>query len=112
MERRQLVAQQDFRHCGCLPQQIKCFLPGIRQGQTGCVQLAAIQSLVVRAIQGVVIARITGLDEQGTAVVQRKCSLLCNGKIRFPLLAQFGQMFVQRGDQFMGRITDNFQRGF
>ena len=32
LERRQLVAQQDFRHCGCLPQQIKCFLPGIRQG--------------------------------------------------------------------------------
>ena len=36
-ERRQLVAQQDFRHCGCLPQQIKCFLPGIWQGQTGRV---------------------------------------------------------------------------
>ena len=31
-ERCQLFAQQDFRHLGCLPQQIKCFLPGIRQG--------------------------------------------------------------------------------
>ena len=29
LERRQLVAQQDFRHCGCLPQQIKRFLSGI-----------------------------------------------------------------------------------
>ena len=29
LERRQLVAQQDFRHCGCLPQQIKGFLSGI-----------------------------------------------------------------------------------
>ena len=112
MERCQLVAQQNFRHLDCLPQQSKSFLPGIRQGQTGCVQLAAVQSLIIRAIQGVVIAGIAGLDEQGTAVVQCKCGFLCNGKIRFPLLAQFCQMFVQRGDQFMGRIADNFQRGF
>ena len=63
LERRQLVAQQDFRHCGCLPQQIKCFLPGIRQGQTGRVQLASVQSLFVRIIQCIVIAGITGLDE-------------------------------------------------
>jgi len=112
LERRQLVAQQDFRHCGCLPQQIKRFLPGIRQGQTGCVQLPAVQSLIIRAIQGVVIAGIAGLDEQRIAVVQRKCSLLCSGKFCFPLLAQLCQMFVQCGDQFMGRIADNFQRGF
>jgi len=46
----QLIAQQDFRHRGCLPQQIKCFLPGIRQGQTGRVQLASVQSLFVRAV--------------------------------------------------------------
>ena len=63
LERRQLIAQQDFRHRGCLPQQIKCFLPGIRQGQTGRVQLPTVQSRVVRAIQSVVIARIAGLDE-------------------------------------------------
>ena len=63
LERRQLVAQQDFRHCGCLPQQIKCFLPGIWQGQTGRVQLASVQSLFVRIIQCIVIAGITGLDE-------------------------------------------------
>ena len=61
---------------------------------------------------GVVIAGITGLDEQGTAVVQCKCDFLCSGKVCFPLLAQFGQMFVQRRDQLMGRATDNFQRGF
>jgi len=30
LERSQLIAQQNFRHCGCLPQQIKRFLPGIR----------------------------------------------------------------------------------
>ena len=112
LERRQLVAQQDFRHCGCLPQQIKCFLPGIWQGQTGRVQLTSVQSFIVRAVQGVVIAGITGLDEQGTAVIQCKCGLLCSGKVCFPLLAQFCQMFVQCGDQFMGRIADNFQRGF
>jgi len=81
LERCQLVAQQDFRHCGCLPQQIKRFLPGIRQGQTGCVQLAAVQSLIIRAIQGVVIAGIAGLDEQRIAVVQRKCGFLCGGKV-------------------------------
>ena len=63
LERCQLVAQQNFRHLDCLPQQSKSFLSGIRQGQTGCVQLAAVQSLIIRAIQGVVIARITGLDE-------------------------------------------------
>ena len=74
--------------------------------------MAAVQSLIIRAIQGVVIAGIAGLDEQRIAVVQRKCSLLCSGKFCFPLLAQFCQMFVQRGDQFMGRIADNFQRGF
>ena len=62
-ERCQLFAQQDFRHCGCLPQQSKGFFSGIRQGQTGRIQLAAVQSLVVRAIQSVVIARIAGLDE-------------------------------------------------
>ena len=112
MERCQFITQQNFRHCGCLPQQIKCFLPDIWQGQTGRVQLASIQSLVIRAIQGVVIARITGLDEQRIAVVQRKCGLLCSGKVCSPLLAQFCQMFVQCGDQFMGRIADNFQRGF
>ena len=63
LERRQLVAQQDFRHCGCLPQQIKCFLPGIWQGQTGRVQLSTVQSLFVRIIQCIVIAGIAGLDE-------------------------------------------------
>ena len=112
MERSQLIAQQNFRHCGSLAQQVKCLYSGIFQGQTGRVQLPAIQSLVVRAIQGVVIARITGLDEQRIAVIQCKCDLLCSGKVCFPLLAQFGQMFVQRRDQFMGRTTDNFQRGF
>ena len=112
LERRQLVAQQDFRHCGCLPQQIKCFLPGIWQGQTGRVQLTSVQSLFVRAIQGVVIAGIAGLDEQGTAVVQCKCGFLYSGKVCFPLLAQFCQMFVRCRDQLMGRTSDNFQRGF
>ena len=63
LEHRQLVTQQNFRHRGCLPQQIKCFLPGIRQGQTGRVQLASVQSLFVRIIQCIVIAGITGLDE-------------------------------------------------
>ncbi len=112
LERRQLITQHNFRHCGSLPQQIKCFLPGIRQGQTGCVQLPTIQSLVVRAIQSVVIAGIAGLDEQGTAIVQYKCGLLCSGKVCFPLLAKLCQMFVQRRDQLMGRAADNFQRGF
>ena len=112
MERRQLITQQNFRHRGCLPQQIKCFLPGIRQGQTGRVQLAAVQSLVVWVVQSVVIAGIAGLDEQGVAVIQCKCDLLCSGKVCFPLLAQFGQMFVQCGDQLMGRAANNFQRGF
>ena len=112
LERRQLITQHNFRHRGCLPQQVKCFLPGIRQGQTGCVQLAAVQSLIIRAIQGVVIAGITGLDEQGTAVVQCKCGFLYSGKVCFPLLAQFCQMFVQCRDQLMGRTSDNFQRGF
>ena len=98
MERRQLIAQQNFRHRGCLPQQIKCFLPGIRQGQTGRVQLPTVQSRVVRAIQSVVIARIAGLDEQRIAIIQCKCGLLCSGKVCFPLLAKFCQMFVQRGD--------------
>ena len=112
LERRQLVAQQDFRHCGCLPQQIKCFLPGIWQGQTGRVQLPTVQSRVVRAIQSVVIAGIAGLDEQGVATVQHKCSLLCSRKVCFPLLAQLCQMFVQCRDQLMGRTADNFQRGF
>ncbi len=112
MERRQLVVQQDFRHCGCLPQQIKCFLPGIWQGQTGRVQLPTVQSRVVRAIQSVVIAGITGLDEQGVAVIQCKCDLLCSGKVCFPLLAQLCQMFVQCRDQLMGCAADNFQRGF
>ena len=112
LERRQLVAQQDFRHCGCLPQQVKCLLSGIRQGQTGRIQLAAVQSLVVRAIQSVVIAGIAGLDKQGVAVIQCKCGFLCVGKVCFPLLAQFCQMFVQRRDQLMGRAADNFQRGF
>ena len=112
MERRQLIAQQNFRHRGCLPQQSKGFFSGIFQGQAGCVQLAAVQSLVVRAIQGVVIAGIAGLDEQGTAVVQCKCGFLYSGKVCFPLLAQFCQMFVQCRDQLMGRTSDNFQRGF
>ena len=112
LERRQLIAQQNFRHCGSLAQQVKCLHSGIFQGQTGRVQLPAIQSLVVRAIQGVVIAGIAGLDEQRIAVVQRKCSLLCSGKVCFPLLAQFCQMFVQCRDQLMGRTSDNFQRGF
>jgi len=112
LERRQLVAQQDFRHCGCLPQQIKCFLPGIWQGQTGRVQLPTVQSRVVRAIQSVVIAGIAGLDEQGVATVQHKCSLLCSRKVCFPLLAQLCQMFVQCRDQLMGCAADNFQRGF
>ena len=112
MECRQLIAQQNFRHRGCLPQQIKCFLPGIRQGQTGRVQLPTVQSRVVRAIQSVVIARIAGLDEQRIAIIQCKCGLLCSGKVCFPLLAKFCQMFVQRGDQFMGCAADNFQRGF
>ena len=74
--------------------------------------MASVQSLVVRVIQSVVIAGITGLDEQGTAVVQRKCGFLCGGKVCFPLLAQFCQMFVQRSDQLMGCAADNFQRGF
>ena len=112
MECRQLIVQQNFRHCGSLPQQVKCLHSGIFQSQTGRVQLPAIQSLVVRAIQGVVIARITGLDEQGTAVVQCKCGFLYSGKVCFPLLAQFCQMFVQRRDQLMGCAADNFQRGF
>ena len=111
-ERCQLIAQQNFRHRGCLPQQIKRFLPGIRQGQTGRVQLASVQSLFVRIIQCIVIAGIAGLDEQGIATVQYKCSLLCSGKVCFPLLAQFCQMFVQRRDQLMGRAVNNFQRGF
>ena len=109
MECRQLITQNNFRHCGRLPQQSKSFL---WQGQTGCVQLAAVQSLIIRAIQGVVIAGITGLDEQAAAVVQCKCGLLRSRKVCFPLLAQFCQMFVQRGDQLMGRAADNFQRGF
>ena len=112
MECRQLIAQKNFRHRGCLLQQVKRFLPGIRQGQTGRIQLASVQSLFVRIIQCIVIAGITGLDEQGIATVQHKCSLLCSGKVCFPLLAKFCQMFVQRGDQFIGRIADNFQRGF
>ena len=112
LERYQLIAQQDFRHRGCLPQQIKCFLPGIRQGQTGRVQLPTVQSRAVRAIQSVVIARIAGLDEQRIAIIQCKCGLLCSGKVCFPLLAKFCQMFVQRRDQLMGCTTNNFQRGF
>ena len=112
LERCQLIAQQNFQYRGCLPQQIKYFLSGIRKSQTGCVQLSTVQSPVVRVIQSVVIAGITGLDEQGTAVVQRKCGFLCSGKVCFPLLAKFCQMFVQRGDQLMGRAADNFQRGF
>jgi len=111
-ERCQLIAQQNFRYRGCLPQQIKCFPPGIRQSQTGRVQLPTVQSRVVRAIQSVVIARIAGLDEQRIAIIQCKCGLLCSGKVCFPLLAKFCQMFVQRGDQLMGRAADNFQRGF
>jgi len=63
LERCQLIAQQNFRYRGCLPQQIKCFLSGIRQGQTGRVQLASVQSLFVRIMQCIVIAGITGLDE-------------------------------------------------
>ena len=85
------------------PSRLSASCSGIRQGQTGRVQLASVQSLVIRAVQGVVIAGIAGLDEQRIAVVQRKCGFLCGGKVCFPLLAQFCQMFVQCGDQFMGR---------
>ena len=112
LERRQLITQQDFRHRGCLSQQSKCFLSGIRQGQAGCVQLAAIQSLFVRAVQGVVIPGIARLDEQSVAIIQRKCGLLCSGEVCLPMLVQLCQMFVQRRDQLMGRAADNFQRGF
>ena len=112
----QLIAGESFRYSGLLFQNGKDFITGRQHGKIRIVKLASVQLLVIRAIQGIVIAGFGCLHIQGIAVFQPVSCFLFLRLFGFlfclALLLKLGQMAVNVGYQLVGRLSDGFKGGF